>query len=93
MRRYDERNSGLEVFSFEIYTKNPKTGEGGWDIKFIRAFGETKDDAVAVLKAVPDFDCIITSTSSFNGTPLGQQDMKVYAEGRNWHEVADGEVN
>ena len=38
---------------YEIYTKNPKTGESGWDIKFVLATKST-------IKLYPNFDCIIT---------------------------------
>ena len=38
---------------YEIYTKNPDTGETGWTIKWVRA---TKEG----IKTFPHFDCIIT---------------------------------
>ena len=38
---------------YEIYTKNPATGERGWDIKFVLA-------TEAGIKRYPDFDCIVT---------------------------------
>ena len=39
---------------WECYTKNPETGDGGWDIVWIKS---TRN----LLKKFPDFDCIITS--------------------------------
>jgi hypothetical protein len=84
----------LETFSFEIYTKNPVTGETGWDIKFVRAFGKTKKEAINWLKnEVPHFDEIITSTASDNGCHLNEEDLKVYASGRNCYEVTENLVN
>ena len=38
---------------YEIYTKNPETGERGWDIKFVLS---TRD----MIESFPDFDVIIT---------------------------------
>ena len=39
---------------WECYTKNPETGDGGWDIVWIKSTRE-------LVKKFPDFDCIITS--------------------------------
>jgi len=39
---------------WECYTNNPETGDGGWDIVWIRSTRE-------LVKKFPDFDCIITS--------------------------------
>ena len=39
--------------TYEIYTKNPETGETGWDILFVYASAKT-------IKQFPNFDCIIT---------------------------------
>lgn len=51
----------MEVFefNFEVYTKNPFTGEMGWDIKFVSVFANSKDDAKEYLKKWNLFDCII----------------------------------
>ena len=43
-----------DIKIFEIYVKNPKTLEGGWEIKYVRS---TKD----LIKSFPFFDCIIGS--------------------------------
>jgi hypothetical protein len=43
---------------FEIYTKNPETGKGGWDIKFVLSHPQH-------IKRFPNFDCIISK--GFNG--------------------------
>lgn len=45
---------------YEIYTKNPETGETGWEIKFVLASPST-------IKSFPNFDCIIT----VNDCPAG----------------------
>lgn len=39
---------------FECYTKDPKTGRGGWDIVYIYGVKE------AIQKRYPNFDCFIT---------------------------------
>lgn len=39
--------------TYEIYTKNPETGERGWNIEFV-----TSTDRL--IKSYPDFDCVIT---------------------------------
>jgi hypothetical protein len=39
---------------YEIYTKHPKTGDGGWDIVWVRAVPEN-------ISSYPLFDCIITT--------------------------------
>lgn len=41
------------VKAYEIYVKNPITGEEGWDIKTVWSTDE-------LIKTYPDFDCIIT---------------------------------
>ena len=41
------------VNTYEIYTKNPDTLEGGWDIKFV-------ESCDLCIKNYPLFDCIIT---------------------------------
>ena len=38
---------------YEIYTKNPETGEKGWDIKWVNA----SEDRI---RSFPNFDCVIT---------------------------------
>ena len=44
----------IDMFNiYEIYTKNPVTGEGGWDIMFVVAFD--REDA----STVRDFDEVI----------------------------------
>ena len=49
---------------YEIYTKNPITGEGGWDIKFVEA--ESREQ----VKSFPHFDDIITVNDYLSGAPL-----------------------
>lgn len=55
----------MKAFNFEIYTKNPQTGEEGWDIVFRTVFvdsketNSTKSGAREALKNTPLFDCVI----------------------------------
>jgi len=68
-------------FNFEAYFCNPVTLEGGWDIKMISVFAETKIQAKEILKKVPYFDCIIL----FNyEVPMNDADVKVYENGTNY---------
>lgn len=39
--------------AYEIYVKNPDTGERGWDIRLVWS---TPD----MIESYPDFDCVIT---------------------------------
>jgi len=39
---------------FEVYTKNPRTGDNGWDIHWVRCTREA-------LATYPNLDCIITT--------------------------------
>ena len=45
---------------YEIYTKHPETGEGGWDILFVRCHADE-------IESYPLFDCVIT----VNDLPFG----------------------
>lgn len=38
---------------YEIYTKDPDTGIGGWEIKWVRSTPQ-------LIKTFPDFDVVIT---------------------------------
>jgi len=88
-----ENEKTIEAFTFEIYTKNPLTGETGWDIKFVRAFGETKAEARNWLEnTFPNFDCEIASTEHWNGTNLSPEDVEAYARGENWREIDESLV-
>ena len=42
-----------EIHTYEIYICNPDTGESGWDIELVRSTDN-------LIKAFPNFDCIIT---------------------------------
>jgi hypothetical protein len=87
------RPETVESFNFEIYTKNPDTGETGWDIKHVVAFGVSKAAAIGVLKTIPNFDCVITSTASYNGMPLTPKERELADNGRFWYPAAAGELN
>jgi len=39
--------------AYEIYVRNPLTGERGWDIKFVWSNR-------AMIESYPHFDCVIT---------------------------------
>lgn len=84
----------LEAFNFEIYTKNPETGEGGWDIKDVVVFGVTKSDAIEIMRRdVPNYDCVITSTASWNGVPLNDNERRHYEAGNTWYNTDNNLVN
>jgi hypothetical protein len=42
-----------ETAVYEIYTKNPKTGQTGWDIVYV-------ESTPAKIESFPNFDCVIT---------------------------------
>lgn len=54
------KNYDLKEYIFEVYMKNPETGEGGWDIKFVLVVAQDITKAKQVLKNNPLFDIIIT---------------------------------
>lgn len=78
----------LQAWAFEVYTKNPETGETGFDIKFVRAFGSIKAEAVEHLRSFPNFDCIITADARHNGSALSEADVAAYAAGDMFRETA-----
>lgn len=41
------------IHTYEIYTRNPETGEGGWQIEHVRSTDY-------LIRQFPLFDCIIT---------------------------------
>lgn len=49
--------------TYEIYTRNPETGERGWDIVFVYASREN-------IESYPNFDCIVTVDDAPHGTPV-----------------------
>jgi hypothetical protein len=58
-------------FSFEIYTKNPQTGDGGWEIKTGYVVNAaTREIALNKIKMeYPNFDTVIElhQIAGFNG--------------------------
>lgn len=57
---------------WECYTKNPETGEGGWDIVWIESTRE-------LVEQYPEFDCIITTDYPCNGLePVEFLDVEAY---------------
>jgi hypothetical protein len=47
-------------FNFEVYTKNPKTGQCGWDIKFVSVIADTKEEAKQYLNQWNIYDKVIS---------------------------------
>lgn len=43
---------------YEIYTKDPETGQTGWEIEIVLSTDE-------LIKTYPNFDCIITKNDPF----------------------------
>ena len=50
----------MTIKIFEIYTKNPDTGETGWDIEFVRS-------TPLKVQTFPNFDCIIEANDDSAG--------------------------
>ena len=48
-----------QYFNFEIYTKNPTTGQTGWDIVNVSVKAENRQEAKISLNEYPNFDVII----------------------------------
>lgn len=69
-----------KIECFEIYTKNPETGEAGWDIQYVEGVKEK------IKEHYPHFDCFITK-----GYPLGGSEaVKFHAcYGKDDYELAD----
>lgn len=49
----------MKEVNFETYTKNPETGESGWDIYFVSVIADSKVEAKEILKEWDLFDEII----------------------------------
>lgn len=71
-------------YTYEIYTKDPITGQGGWYIKFYNVFAETKKEANALLNSIPLFDCVI---DFLDEKPMSSLDVKSYADGADFREL------
>lgn len=68
-----------EIECFECYTKNPETGEGGWDIVYIEGVKEK------IARHYPNFDCFITK-----GSPVaGNEVVQFYKLERNDYDMAE----
>ena len=72
------------TYTYEIYTKDPLTGQGGWYIKFVNVFAATKKEANALLREFPLFDCVI---DFIDEKPMSALDIRAYANGANCREV------
>ena len=55
-----QKNYDLKQYMFEVYTKNPETGEEGWDIKFVMILAKDIKEAKQILMKNDLFDEIIT---------------------------------
>ena len=66
------RQSTRDLFLVEFYTRNPKTGEGGWDINFAWVYAADRAEAIAKLQANQGsrFDCVITCGQQCEIFPL-----------------------
>jgi hypothetical protein len=73
-------------YRFEIYTKDPITGHGGWEIKFIHVFAKTKEQAKEKLKEYPLFDTIILYDGEQEMTDA---EIKKYANGYDFLNATD----
>lgn len=49
----------MKAVNFEVYTKNPETGETGWDIFRVSVIAEDSKEARELLKNWKLFDCVI----------------------------------
>lgn len=47
------------LYSIQYYTKNPETGKGGWEIKYISVYADSYEEACEKMNDVPDFDAVI----------------------------------
>ncbi len=65
----------MRDYCFEIYTVNPETKEGGWDIVNVIVPAISTTDAREKIKKYPLFDCIITMNDWFH---LGEMDWPVW---------------
>jgi len=72
------------TFNFEVYMKNPETGEEGWEIEFINVFASDLQEAKHKLEElVPDFDVIILFNHS---VPMSDDDKDLfYNSGRHFY--------
>lgn len=70
-------SSKLNLYLIEYYTKNPATGEGGWDIRFAWVGAENKMIASMKVRRERDnsgrkmeFDVVIDCNEQYGITPL-----------------------
>jgi hypothetical protein len=59
IEHYRIKRPEMKEWNFEVYTVNPVTKEGGYDIIMASVIAETKDEAKEVLSKWEQFDCII----------------------------------
>jgi len=55
----------MKKFCFEIYTKNPETGEEGWDIEHVIIYSDSLVNAKKIIETYPNFDCVVTTGDWF----------------------------
>lgn len=56
----------MKEYCFEIYTIDPNTGEGGWDIENVIVHAESPSKARDIIKTFPLYDCVITMNDWFH---------------------------
>jgi len=58
------------LYLLEIYTKNPTTGEGGWDIHFAWIGAGSSKEARQKAKRIRNFDEVIDCEEQWKISPL-----------------------
>ena len=80
-----KKTTTINTYNFEIYTKNPRTGETGFDIAFINVYAKSNKEAREILKQTPDFDCIILDNSpEWDSVPATKEELRTYRQGYKW---------
>ena len=74
----------IKVYNYEVYMKNPETGENNWTISFFNIFAKDKEESRQILKSIPYFDAVILYNGESKAT---DKDIKAYAEGYDYKEV------
>ena len=70
MMNATEASPGRNLYLVEYYTKNPTTGEGGWEIKFAWVFGKDRATAYRKVACLRLYDETITMTEQARIVPL-----------------------
>jgi len=74
----------------ECYTKNPDTGEGGWDIQFIFVQARSQTEAVELAsRHLPNYDEMITCGQVCGPEPLSGCQSLVLQRGASTPELLE----